>query len=418
MVQAFSPVLFPPIVLATDGSSGALQAQKVACAIAQTLLPVPLNNGLANSEETFSNAAPTNLPSTNLPSTNPPPAKPAGLVVLSVLPRQRLATAQKIGQTLRSAGKANRETNQLATLGTGDRAVPDSATATANGASHPPGSPDSLAALIKPDLPEQMPVELVVRMGRPAVEILSYAHTVEAGLIVVGHRGRGGMRELLLGSVSTAIARYAPCSVLVARNSISRPGSPSFHPEATEAVLQIPPIQHLLVVVSRAAASQWAIATAHQLLSLGVQQVTLLYICPPLNANHLFGPVAVQTPSWQLEQSLQEAQREQGHDLLAHAQAAFADTTIPIQPLARIGDPGPIICQIAAEQQVDLILLGSDSRRRSLLSHLQVRRHTQPTAKPAKPPRGILRNTRLSVTDDYVIHYAPCPVLLCRPRQD
>ena len=36
-------------------------------------------------------------------------------------------------------------------------------------------------------------------------------------LVVLGARGTGGIRGLVVGSVTTAVVRHAPCSVLVAR---------------------------------------------------------------------------------------------------------------------------------------------------------------------------------------------------------
>lgn len=47
--------------------------------------------------------------------------------------------------------------------------------------------------------------------------ICEYARQADADLIVVGTRGLGGFRKLLLGSVATAVLNYAPCSVLVVR---------------------------------------------------------------------------------------------------------------------------------------------------------------------------------------------------------
>jgi nucleotide-binding universal stress UspA family protein len=49
--------------------------------------------------------------------------------------------------------------------------------------------------------------------GVPAEEILNAAH--EAEMIVVGARGAGGFKKLLMGSVSVQITHHARCPVVV-----------------------------------------------------------------------------------------------------------------------------------------------------------------------------------------------------------
>lgn len=61
-----------------------------------------------------------------------------------------------------------------------------------------------------------------VRVGRPAEEILALAEEIDAGLIVMGSRGRGQLRRALMGSVSDSVVRHAPCPVLIARGDVSR----------------------------------------------------------------------------------------------------------------------------------------------------------------------------------------------------
>ena len=53
--------------------------------------------------------------------------------------------------------------------------------------------------------------------GRPDEEIVKLAEEIGAGLIVMGSRGRGGVRRSLMGSVSDSVVRHAHCPVMVVR---------------------------------------------------------------------------------------------------------------------------------------------------------------------------------------------------------
>jgi len=59
--------------------------------------------------------------------------------------------------------------------------------------------------------------KVLLTSSTPARAILSYATEAKADLIVVGTHGRGGLSELLLGSVAHKIVRSAPCPVLTVR---------------------------------------------------------------------------------------------------------------------------------------------------------------------------------------------------------
>jgi len=56
-------------------------------------------------------------------------------------------------------------------------------------------------------------------MGRPERTLVRVAERDDVDLVVVGHRGIGGVTRALLGSVSEHVAHHAPCSVLVVRAS-------------------------------------------------------------------------------------------------------------------------------------------------------------------------------------------------------
>jgi len=60
-------------------------------------------------------------------------------------------------------------------------------------------------------------IAVMVRTGDPAEEIVDAAKEQGATLIVVGSRGRGGVRSALLGSVSDRVLHLAHCPVLVVR---------------------------------------------------------------------------------------------------------------------------------------------------------------------------------------------------------
>jgi nucleotide-binding universal stress UspA family protein len=57
-----------------------------------------------------------------------------------------------------------------------------------------------------------------LRMGERRDEaIVHLAEEIGADLIVIGSRGRGGLRRALMGSVSDSVVRHAHCPVLVVR---------------------------------------------------------------------------------------------------------------------------------------------------------------------------------------------------------
>jgi nucleotide-binding universal stress UspA family protein len=50
------------------------------------------------------------------------------------------------------------------------------------------------------------------RVGRPDAEIVRLAEEIGAGLVVLGSRGLGPIRRVLMGSVSSSVVRHAHCS--------------------------------------------------------------------------------------------------------------------------------------------------------------------------------------------------------------
>jgi len=57
--------------------------------------------------------------------------------------------------------------------------------------------------------------------GSPGKTICKIAQDWQADLIVIGHRGRSGLSEILLGSVSNHVLHHASCSVFSVHTSLS-----------------------------------------------------------------------------------------------------------------------------------------------------------------------------------------------------
>ena len=53
--------------------------------------------------------------------------------------------------------------------------------------------------------------------GEPADQVVEYADSIRADLIVMGSKAFGKVHRFLLGSVSADVARNAKCSVMIAR---------------------------------------------------------------------------------------------------------------------------------------------------------------------------------------------------------
>ena len=58
----------------------------------------------------------------------------------------------------------------------------------------------------------------IIEEGNPATEILGHAETGDYDLVVLGAKGLADIKHDMLGSVSTKVARHAPCSVAVVKS--------------------------------------------------------------------------------------------------------------------------------------------------------------------------------------------------------
>jgi nucleotide-binding universal stress UspA family protein len=82
---------------------------------------------------------------------------------------------------------------------------------------------------------EGIPVEFTQNIGNPSRVICEVARDWGADLIVTGRRGRTGLTELLMGSVSHYVTHHAPCSVWVVQGKVVSNDRPEESPAQTAA---------------------------------------------------------------------------------------------------------------------------------------------------------------------------------------
>jgi len=57
--------------------------------------------------------------------------------------------------------------------------------------------------------------DIIVATNSVSSEIVNYADKFNVDLIIVGTRGRSGLKRMLLGSIASELVKYACCPVLI-----------------------------------------------------------------------------------------------------------------------------------------------------------------------------------------------------------
>ncbi len=79
---------------------------------------------------------------------------------------------------------------------------------------------EKLQKLIQDIIGTEVPVEPVIRMGRPFMEINRAAEEYDIDLIIIATHGHTGVQHLLFGSTAEKVVRKAPCPVLSLREPV------------------------------------------------------------------------------------------------------------------------------------------------------------------------------------------------------
>ncbi|MEM9292877.1 MAG: universal stress protein [Acidobacteriota bacterium] len=103
--------------------------------------------------------------------------------------------------------------------------------------------------------------------------VLDFAREEEVDLIVMGTHGRRGLGRLILGSVTEAVVREAPCPVVTLRGGTE---------DTAHEGNALEDIQRIVVPLDFSAGSQQALAEAKELAAVYGAQLDLIHVVQPL----------------------------------------------------------------------------------------------------------------------------------------
>ena len=191
---------------------------------------------------------------------------------------------------------------------------------------------------------EGVTMRTVLYEGDPVTRILDYAADWDADLIVMGTHGRSGFERLLLGSVAEKVLRKAPCPVLTVPARVVSP-------------MQNLTFARILCAVDFSPASLRAVDYAASLAAPGGPGVTVLNVVE-LFAESLAGrdEFILDTPQFRADvKRCAEAHLQEAIPPEARQRCAMTD-------LVTAGKAWKEILRVAAEGEVDLIVLGVEGR--------------------------------------------------------
>jgi nucleotide-binding universal stress UspA family protein len=182
-----------------------------------------------------------------------------------------------------------------------------------------------------------------------ALSIVEHADEIEASLILLCSHGRGGLRDLLFGSIAQQTLKWGHRSVLL------------LHPPSGDAPTPFEP-KHILVPLDGTAAHELALPMAMRLACGFDAELRLLLVIPTLStlspgqaAAGLRLPTTMRAVLELTEQSSREYLDEAGAQCLAEGARVAGE-------IVR-GDPVPEIVAAAERSDADLVVLASHGRR-------------------------------------------------------
>ncbi len=220
--------------------------------------------------------------------------------------------------------------------------------------------------------------------GYPAEQIINFAKTHKAKLILLGAKGLRGSIRFFLGGVAQQVVEFAPCPVLIVRAG---------HTQAKNVLLATDGSDHSL----------YAVQHLNECPLPRDASITVMHVLPPemtmetLIRSWPYGIDALPPIlSTEIDQSLEDRAREEqreGDALLDHTIHQLSHLDLPLRKELMRGDAATEILSYAEDLDIDLIIAGS---------------------------RGLnqFRSWLLGSVSNKLTHYANCSVLIVKKMVD
>ncbi len=196
---------------------------------------------------------------------------------------------------------------------------------------------EALLDHIQESLPEGIgAVHRIHEIGSPSSVILDTAKSARADLIMLGARGLGPIKELVLGSVSHRVLLHAPCSTLIMKNPL-------------------PTLHHLLMPIEGKEDGEKML----QYLS------SLPFISPPrISVMSVWAQPRFPWPvTMGQSKLLEERALEHARDMTEEVAQFAKDKNFSSQAMVGLGEPAFAILEQAKMLKPDMIVVGSHGRR-------------------------------------------------------
>jgi nucleotide-binding universal stress UspA family protein len=184
-------------------------------------------------------------------------------------------------------------------------------------------------------------VRPVLLEGRPASVIVDRAEKFRAELVIVGSRGLGPLKSLVLGSVSAEVVDHAGCPVLVVRR---------------------PTLGSILVAVDGSPSSRAAVEFLAGTRFLAGRPIEVLSVGPTDSLPTMTPLARVSDSAFEATTANRRAHREQTEGTAASAAQTLLNEGCLARWTISVGDPAHEIIEAARSFESDLIVLGSRGR--------------------------------------------------------